>query len=253
MGLPNTFDEIMKHPCIVLGLSRHSERWQYSVKKLVDAGFNKVGVFIGVDGYIDDISGSQWRVASSLRAGEIGFTLSCLKLWTFAATGNEPYIVVFEDDVLPHPNIRDLGELWFAETPRDIDIIMMGNQMNPSDPVLQSGQKVILNCPFYCTHAYILTRAGAQKIMNMVDVILLNGGHVSKGDIFLKMLVEHKLINVACWNGYTVEKPFPTFTKDMQTFTQDTIVWKRDTGLFYQNFLMGTTLHGPKISYVYYE
>jgi len=253
MPLPAKFSEVIANRCVMLGLARHSARWQYSIKKLNACGFTNIAVFMGADGYTNDISGAEWRIDPELRAGEIGFTLSCLKLWRMAANSGQPYTTIFEDDVLPHPDIATLGEQWLAETPQNFDIIMLGNQMNPADNSVLSGQRVILNCPFYCTHAYIISAEGAKKLMGIVDTIMACGGFIMKGDLFLKKLVEQGLINVACWNGKTVEKPYPVFDKTMGAIKCDTIVWKRDTGLFYQNFYLGTTLHGPNISYVYYD
>ena len=250
MVLPESFNEVFESKCIILGLLRHQNRIHYTYPKLLNAGFKNIGVFYGVDGFTDDIS--EWNIDKKLGPGEIGFTLSCIKIWRLIAGSDTGFQVIFEDDALPHPDFAFFAEKWWSYTPKDVDLVYLGNQMNPADPRLTESP-VLVNTPAYCTHAYILTKEGAQKLLAYIHLIQMSGGSIMKGDILLKSLTELGLLKVACWNGTLVPKPFPVYTKEVTKVESDMIVWKRDTGLIYQNFLLGTTIHNPQISYIVYE
>jgi len=57
------------------------------------------------------------------------------------------------------------------------------------------------------------------------------------------------LIRWVCWNGTNLPKVFPTSFEIGHTFwgTPYDVAWSpRDTGLFYQNFMLGSTIHDPE-------
>lgn len=52
-----------------------------------------------------------------------------------------------------------------------------------------------------------------------------------------------------CWNGTSLPKVFPTSFEIGHTFSGEPhdVAWSpRDTGLFYQNFMLGSTIQGPE-------
>jgi GR25 family glycosyltransferase involved in LPS biosynthesis len=192
-----------------------------------------------------------------------------MRLWHHIATSGIPYGVIFEDDVLPHPQIGELGQTWWAHTtllsedghkwPAGyeegrgvLDMVLLGNQMNP-DFLVGKEHIPVLESPAYCLHAYVLTAAGARKLLDAIDVIIYSGRVMYMNDILVFNMMYERMLNYVCWNRGLADVGWPVFSLDMDlgyVKTHDVAVWARDTGLFYQNARWGTTISGLRRSYL---
>lgn len=231
--MPATFAEIMAAEAWMMMLPRHQHRADRSKTLLADAGFVNITMVPGVDGFRDDwkaiAAESGWKFPENLGPGEIGCTISMLRLFQRIVDEDRPFAVIFEDDALPHPQFATLAEGWWAETPKDFDILYLGNQMsNPGDAKVSTSE-----C--FLTHALAVSRAGAKKILD-----LIKRGGVDKGDIMLIGYQHQKLIRHYAWSAKQAPKP---------EFAPQDSCWSRDTGLVYQNFGLGSSIHGEAIDF----
>jgi hypothetical protein len=65
----------------------------------------------------------------------------------------------------------------------------------------------------------------------------------------IRRWMEQNRIRWACWNGTNLPKVFPTSFEIGHTFSGEPydVAWSgRDTGLFYQNFMLGSIVHDPE-------
>ena len=56
-----------------------------------------------------------------------------------------PFRVFFEDDVLPHTQIRKVGEAFWNETQKDVDILYMGNMVNPNEARMSDPKTLVVH------------------------------------------------------------------------------------------------------------
>lgn len=267
MGLPGSFEDLLNGGAFILGLERHEGRRTRAATQLRDVGFKGLVAAEGVDGHAhpDDIikvgsalfPGLVW--APHLSAGHRGCSLGHMRLWKYVVDAGLPYALIFEDDVLPHPQLADLGPVWWKEmldferkSASPLDMVLLGNQMNSAwirdvpDKVVQS--------PAYCLHAYIITQAGARKLLTAIEEIIYSGGLMPMNDLLVFHMLETNKLHYCCWNRGPTERGVPVFSLEMPlTFVKenDVAIWHRDTGLFYQNGRGGSTLHDFKPSYMF--
>jgi hypothetical protein len=113
------------------------------------------------------------------------------------------------------------------------------------DSALAEPTALVVQVPTYCLHAYILTRKGAEKMFNLA---LTSANPLNMLDIQLVQWQVAGLINWQCWSGVWTQKSYPTFDEGLpwQAFP-DVITPQKDTGLFWQNMRVGTTLEHPTL------
>lgn len=235
MTLPVTFAELMTRGGVMITLPRHQARADYSRQKLTDAGFKNIQSYTGVDGFSEDLSKYPWKL-KDMGPGQKGIAVTTLNLYKKVVDENLPYLLIFEDDVLPHPDIANLGELWWQETPKDFDFLFLGNQMNP-----YSTAKVVSQ-PCFCLHAYIVSNKGAHRALELVSQLPV----VEVIDIQLIMWMQSRQVVHYQWSGVGVPKPYPIAVPRVVA-TEDTIWDCRDSGLFYQNFYLGSSIHSKDL------
>ena len=139
--LPESFDDFINGPSVILGIDRFfKERTVYSMNKLKNSGFFNIVYYKGVDGYIDNLEDItnllNIKIHESIikQKGCYGFTLSSIKLWKKIIDENLNYLIIFEDDALPHPDFKNIARNWYKNTPKDIDIMYMGSRIVYSKP-----------------------------------------------------------------------------------------------------------------------
>jgi GR25 family glycosyltransferase involved in LPS biosynthesis len=267
--LPRSWSEFLEEaPCFVLGLERYEERRTDACRRLRDdVGFRRIFLAEGVDGHarpadleavVDELwPGLVWK--DHLSPGHRGCSLGHMRLWHHIATSGIPYAMIFEDDVLPHPQIGELGPAWWADTigyeegRGMLDMVFLGNQMNKE--YLEDKKHIrVIQTPTYTTHAYIITAAGARKILDAIQIFIYASIPLYMIDILLYNLMYDSKLNIVCWNRGLLDVGWPVFSLDMDlgyVKTHDVAVWARDTGLFYQNARWGTTISGLRKSYVF--
>jgi hypothetical protein len=93
-----------------------------------------------------------------LSKGQIGCCLSHFKVLLHIIQNKIEIATIFEDDVHFHPNWSVLSERYYQNTPKNFDVIFIGNQINPKNPKISTSST-------FCTHAYIVTLLGAKRLL----------------------------------------------------------------------------------------
>ncbi len=245
-----SFEELLQNGGVILSLARYQYRFLHTKQRLEEVGFQNLHFYKGFDGFQEDLSGVALQLGFSgvyaqdiaSRPGNIACTLSHISLWKKVVDEQLPYLLIFEDDALPHPNFRQLAPAWWEKTPQDLDIILLGNQMNTEIQELYDTNTLIVKHPAFCLHAYIVTQKGAQRLLELVRAQSI----LKMNDVQVMDWMFQRLLQFVCWNGTWLEKPYPVFTQETllekALQTTDMIVERRDTGLIYQNFCLGHTL-----------
>jgi hypothetical protein len=226
-------------------------RWRatHSLAKLREVGFRNVVLEEGVDGFTGDPRdvGERhgWFFDPGLGPGEIGNSVSMLRLWRRVVEERLSYLLVFEDDVLPHPDIAQLGPEYWAQTPQDADFVLMGNQMELSDiAALPDPRRRVVTLPSWCLHAYVITQDGARRGLELVARELASDRWLSSIDVELRRWMVGADVRHACWNGTMLRQAFPS-SNEMRGKSElplDVTWSKRATGPFFQNFSLGSSI-----------
>jgi len=225
---------------VVINLKRHPQRFEVTKGLMEAAGFTNVQRFDAIDGYFTDSQFFEALNVYSGGPGQKGCAASHLLVWeNFLESSDKEWLFVAEDDMLPHSDFSHLFPIYWDKTPKDFDIVMVGNQMDahPSDPL-------VVSKPCFCMHAYIVSKKGATKLLNAYATIAKNDINVHVIDIFLINVMNGRFpipspLVYYCYNG----TPFPDFVN------KDLIFNYRDSGICFQNRSLGTSIHGPQIVY----
>jgi glycosyl transferase family 25 len=142
----------------------------------------------------------------------IGCAMAHIKVWKLFLESNTEYAIILEDDVVFEHNFKEKLDLGIKNTPDDFDILYLGCfgcQNNLNFNTLQFANLGILNLkanfknqfvnkPFVAlaTHAYIVSRNGAKKLLSYIDRNIYT--HI---DIHIQELVSNKLINIYSFNN----------------------------------------------------
>jgi GR25 family glycosyltransferase involved in LPS biosynthesis len=251
--LPTKWSDVTEGKSVIMGLQRYTFRREYSAARLGAAGFTNIEQIDSFDGFENDIDtalkelGIQFN--PSLGKGHKGCCYTHMREIKRMIDEEVPFRVFFEDDALAHLDLPNgLGQKFWDATPKDFDILYLGNMMNVADPVLNSPDALVVQRPTYCMHAYMLTLNGAKRIWNLAKEMNATGEHLVMLDIQMVLWQTQKKINWQCWNGCLTQKCFPTFDETLpwQAFP-DIITPHKDTGLFWQNMRLGTTLEFPNL------
>ena len=244
-------DTVLSAPAFVIHLPRSTERGKFFKKNIPEAGFTDMRIFEGVDGRDANARADAILqfgfppIDLEMSYGMIGCNFSHLKVLKHIIDNDIPLATVFEDDVHFHPEWKTLSEKYWKLTPPDFDMLYIGNGLDScrasSDP---STIQEITTEGAWCTHAYVVTRAGAEKVMNALlkwDYKEFN--HGSRG----KTLTGMYTIDIMLLNMYhratlgEIEKPFIWYawngTRYPCAFNKLPIRGNdcRNTGLVFQN------------------
>lgn len=116
----------------------------------------------------------------------IGCAASHAAVWRRVIESGRPYAVVLEDDTVLVPDIQDHLHRLVRIMPRDTDIVLLGCYLCGSSPtpVPAHRQSVVKSYQFSGTHAYLVTRRGAQRLLEHaypvafhIDMVI---GHLSR-------------------------------------------------------------------------
>lgn len=165
----------------VLALNPDQTKTNTIVEKLNQCGFDgTVGYEIlnGHDGWNEPVPEnvivySDWGLESTdnphwklpVQPGEIGCTLSHINAWRHIANGIEERCLILEEDFIPIKPLSDLSEPN-SNWPFIWDFCSLGRWVfNYSDDIKLDGDWCIPS-RHYNMHAYILTKLGAQKLVD---------------------------------------------------------------------------------------
>ena len=217
-------DLILNAPAFVIHLESLKSRRDFFTRNIKEAGFTNMSIFKGVDARINsEMEDSRQMfgyplVSTEPSKGSIGCVFSHLKLLKHIIDNQIQIATVFEDDVHFHPQWKELSALYLSETPKDFDVVFIGNGLD-SCRNKQNPLKITTESCF-CTHAYIVTLEGAKKLLNTI----LNWRydtfnhplHKVEGLYIIDVMIKHmqNLINSQviertftwyCWNGTVYE------------------------------------------------
>jgi len=161
------------YPCFVVNLDRNPERWEVSQKRILEAGFKDVRRVSAVDGKNKEVLENEWKKYGSPKfaawdkefvehPGKQGCFLSHLNIWSKMIEEGIERAVVLEDDVLFHPRWAELYPLYLEKTPKDVEVLYLGSQIE------FHSQYHVDKGPVFCTNAMLITLEGAKKLKELV-------------------------------------------------------------------------------------
>jgi GR25 family glycosyltransferase involved in LPS biosynthesis len=180
-------------PCYIVNIDRCKDRYEFAINNVKSAGFRNIQRFKGIDAKVDDLD-KAWEAFGSPvfnqnhpnfinLKGHQGCMLSHLYIWDKMIKENIERVTVFEDDVRFHSEWHNIVDRFIQNTPDDFDILYIGSQMDMHSPY------AITVVPVYCTHAYVITLAGAKKILNLI--LNTTNGVYTIDCMLIKYMYEH--------------------------------------------------------------
>jgi len=248
VALPSSYAELQAGGGVMLHLPRLRWRADYSLQKLAEAGFVNIELEEGLDASVADprpvAEAHGWFFEPGLAPGEVACSLSMLRLWERVVADDLPYLLVFEDDVLPHPAMAERGEAYWAETPSDAEFVLLGNWMYFGYAVDQS--RLVATVPASCLHAYVVTQGGARRALSLLQRSLAQDRWLTILDMELLYWMERWDVRAVCWNGTMLPKAFPTeevLAANPSTVPPDVARSSgAGTGTFLQNATLGSSI-----------
>ena len=145
-----------------------------------------------------------------------------------------PFACVFEDDLILHESWNALAPLFFAATPPDFHLLLMGSRI-----VGAEGAPVQLR-PTFNLNGYLITLAGAARLS---DFVLSQEAGVSTIDVMvnaaqqrsLRQPAERRDLTWYAWNG----EQFPDPRGREAPWLAD-----RNMGLVFQDWTCGSEVDG---------
>ena len=163
----------------------------YNNSDLKISPFTKVKAIYGKD--IDYTSFISPNVELNMTPGMVGCFLSHLNVYKTIIDGDKEMALVFEDDARIIKNIHaNTIEKLPQIIPEDWDIILLGYDIsNPVHHKIIRSRDCIKLHGFYGTHAYLISKEGAKKMINLVKMPFTNQIDHAMGE-----LCELGLLNV---------------------------------------------------------
>jgi hypothetical protein len=241
---PEKFEDLLRAPCRVINLDRNPERWDIGEKRIREAGFTNVERVSAVDakdktqlekawGELGNPRFADWDKEFVSYPGKQGCFLSHFNIWKEVLEKRIPYMVVLEDDVLFHPQWKEVAPEYFKNTPKNYDVLYLGAQIEFTSKFhIDMG-------PVFCTHAMVITYNGVKKLWEM---LLKHQIGVYTIDCMIIDMMKYKLnhpesqkANPFQWYVWNGQKFYPT---DLQNMPKG---WtKRNGGLVFQDESFGS-------------
>jgi hypothetical protein len=241
--LPSEWSTMTASKACILGLKRFAFRREYVSMKLKEIGYTALEYVDACDGASEseELYGTSFKGSSYRKAQAISHS----SLWKRMVDESIPYLTIFEDDCLPHKNLGNgLGSKFWNDTPKNFDILYIGNMMNPSDPYIVDTVRLVVPTVSYSLHAYIISLEGAKRLLSLLSSLETEEQQPTFAHHLVKWQMEGKLKGI-CWNGILEQKSYPTYDGGLpwRAFS-DIITPQKDTGLVYTNIRLGTTIQG---------
>jgi GR25 family glycosyltransferase involved in LPS biosynthesis len=137
-----------------------------------------------------------------------------------------PIANIFEDDIHFHPNWDSLSNYYYGLTPKDYDILFIGNQLYFTNELPEITKEY-----WYCMHAYIITLDGAKKLRDMILQYSLENRLCEIDRMIMHVLYYTRTKDLIppfvsySWNG----------TKYPCEHNTSERIYNRNTGLVFQN------------------
>ncbi len=238
--------DLFTSPCFIVHLSKHTERVPV-YQRIKDAGFQQVRWFEAVDGnHLPTLRRIlPWlrlpRLDPSLTSGALGCLLSHLCLLQQIIQQGIPQAVIFEDDVAFHPEWTRLAPLYLKKTP-PYDVLFLGNQLDTCRVVREPGPEITQE-PVYCTHGYVVTLEGAQKLYH--TLVTWDPTNTPYSGL---TIVDYMIKETQRRTRYSDQKPFVWYSWDGTRYpcAHNTLPLSfehcRNSGLVFQDTRLPTTI-----------
>lgn len=141
----------------------------------------------------------------------IGCSISHISVWKTFLQSNKQYAVIFEDDIIFNSkNLKSDISFYLSNTPTDFDLLYLGcfgsdpnntffnttmNLLNISSNFSQINDYIIKPRVALALHAYVISRSGAEKLINLLYGKIYN--HI---DFCIQTLSKKNLINTYVTN-----------------------------------------------------
>ena len=111
----------------------------------------------------DKTDNEHWKLP--MQPGEVGCALSHIKAWHRVATGDEERVLILEEDFTPIKPLSNLPEpnTWW---PFQWDFCSLGRWVFDYSDDIKLDEHWCIPSRHYNMHAYILTKLGAQKLVD---------------------------------------------------------------------------------------
>lgn len=172
-----------------INLDRRLDRWEECQKEFSKHKIENVVRFSATDGNPENLPNNMIRPPIK---GNLGCTISHLKILKFAKENNMENIMVFEDDVVFMENFNEKFNEYFKQVPNDWDMLYFcGNHQGGIKMINQNLGKIFGS---YTAHSYIMNKkvfdlyiSLLEKLNDVVDVL-----YASK----------HKELNIYCFRPH---------------------------------------------------
>ena len=131
------------------------ERTEYCINNVKNAGYKNIHLFNGVNGKnLEEVKDALKLFNNPnydryCSKGNVGCNLSMLKVLKSIVDNKIPFATIFEDDVLFHTDWERLAPKYYENTPKNFDIIYMGNQID--ECIYQNNVPIyIFHCLYDC-------------------------------------------------------------------------------------------------------
>jgi GR25 family glycosyltransferase involved in LPS biosynthesis len=186
----------------LINLENRKEKFDITNNLLNNYGFNNVIRFPAVNGKniskeellkiiepssMKSILDNYRKEHHELSYGAVGCYLSHVNLWKKLQFDNLDYIIIFEDDAIPNFSFLDLQKIIKNYVPDNWDIILFGGIYNKCKYINNYIRKIY---SFYETHAYIINKKGALKLLSKAFPI------IKQIDSWLSELAQNNYINI---------------------------------------------------------
>lgn len=246
------WNNLLEQPAFVIYSSKLApERKDFFTENIIKAGYKNMQIFEAVNGHDENELNeamNMFRInfANHIGPGQRGCALSHLKLYLHMIENNIEICTIFEDDVYFHSDWCRLSKLFYENTPKNFDVLFIGNQLTGNVKILP---KINRN-PCYCTHAYVVTLTGAKKLLYLIanwdyyrneeykncgvatiDIVIHNiQERILSGNLKKKTLIWY------CWNGSNNDCENRSDPKYRGYEA-------RNTGLVYQSYSVPNCVH----------
>lgn len=179
---PVTFDSYKNFKGYVINLERENARYDKTQQRLTQLGFSNIHRWEATDFKKEDVNAEVRRLGAGhlerfCNDAEIAVLLSHMKALANFISGREEYCLIFEDDVIAHPEfnrLADFHDIYYG----DFDLLSFGGIFVGYDKAtlqckdltqvkkLQKKDTHVDNVVFWQAHAYMASRQFAYSALN---------------------------------------------------------------------------------------
>lgn len=181
--------------CLVLSLERRKDRQRFMHDQFKREEID-YEIFKAIDGQELDVSNIPVSLISQktkkyLSNSQMACALSHYNIWLTMIENDWQNLLVFEDDSVIKEGLADNLQIVMSEVPHDYDYLIIGSCF---DIYIRKKVSEHLFIPFNtcCTHGYILSRRGAEKLLRLATPFDSKSGGI---DIGISDLIMRNLLN----------------------------------------------------------